>query len=209
MGSVGSPAYVEIALCNFGAILPRILGTALLAKVGPATQKIPYVGVTLTGLKLWGNDVITPAGTYYTITILDSDENILQSGAYVFTGTVTDDLSNRAQIFPSATSSVMGSEVTLQATAMPSFDCRLVNGPVEFYLVLTQNVTSSTLLPNFAGQLVIFRLQQDATGGWTFVWPVNVQNPGVIDPDINAVTSQLFYVASNGYLYPLGPQTYS
>lgn len=202
IGSVGSPAYVEIALANYGPILPRVSGTAMLAKVGPSAQKIPYLGTPIT-VHLFGNDVITPAGSYYVITVYDDQLNILQSGAYVFTGTVSADLSILAQIFPSATSSVMGSEVTLQATATPTFDCRLVNGPVEFYLVLTQNVTSSTLLPNFAGQIVIIRLQQDATGGRTFVWPTNVVSPGAINSAPNAVTSQAFFVASNGNAYPL------
>jgi hypothetical protein len=208
IGSASLPAFVEIALANYGPTLPRILGTSMLAKVGPGSQKIPYEGAPIN-VTLWGNDVITPAGTYYVITILDDQGNILQSGAYEFTGTLSADLSTLAQIFPSATSSVMGSEVTLQATATPSFNCGLVNGPVEFYLVLTENVTSSTLLTNFAGQIVMFRLQQNATGGWTFAWPPNVKNPGTVDSAPNSVTSQAFYVAGNGNAYPLGPQTYS
>jgi hypothetical protein len=208
IGSESSPAFVEIALYGYGATLPRVAGTAMLGKVGPLTQRIPYLGTPLTVL-LWGNDVITPAGTGYVISILDDEGDVLQSGAYVFTGTVTADLSTLAQTFPSATASVMGAEVTLQATATPTFNCGLVNGPVEFYLVLTENVTSSTLLPNYAGQIVLFRIQQDGTGGWTFVWPTNVENPGVIDPAAGSVTSQAFFVAGNGNAYPLGPQTYS
>ena len=208
IGSVANPAFVEIALCGYGAQLPRIVGTSMLAKVGPGSQRIAYEGAPIT-VKLWGTDVITPAGTYYTITILDDDLNVLQSGAYEFVGSLSGDLSNQAQTFPSATSSVMGSEVTLQATATPTFDCTLVNGPVEFYLVLTENVTSSTLLTNFAGQIVLFRIQQNATGGFTFVWPTNVKNPGIIDSAANSTTSQAFFVAGNGNAYPLGPQTYS
>lgn len=209
VGSVGSPAFVEIALANYGATLPRIAGTAMLAKVGPASQRIPYEGTAIS-VSLWGNDVITPAGTYYVITILDDQLNILQSGAYEFTGTLSAvDLSTLPQTFPSATSSVQGSEVILQPTATPTFNCGLVNGPVEFYLVLTENVTGSTLLPNFAGQIVMFRIQQNGTGGFTFVWPTNVQNPGVISADPDVTTSQAFFVASNGNAYPLGPQTYS
>jgi hypothetical protein len=208
IGSAGSPAFVEIALAAFGATLPRIVGTSMLAQVGPASQKIPYTGAPIT-VHLWGNDVIFPAGTYYVITIYDTNFNILQSGAYVFTGTISGDLSNQSQIFPSATSSVMGSEVALDPTSTPEFDCTLVNGPVEFWLVLTENVTSSTLLTNFAGQIVLFRIQQNATGGWTFVWPVNVINAGVIDSAADSTTAQAFFVASNGNLYPLGPQTYN
>jgi hypothetical protein len=208
IGSVGNPAFVEIALANYGATLPRIAGTAMLGRVGPATQRIPYEGAPIT-VTLWGNDVITPAGTYYVFNIFDDQLNILQSAAYVFAGTIDADLSTLPQSFPSATSVVRGGEVVMQATNIPSFDCGQVNGPVEFYLVLTADVLISTLLPNYAGQIVMFRIQQDAIGGWTFEWPLNVQNPGVIDPLPDATTVQAFLVGSDGNAYPLGPQTYS
>jgi hypothetical protein len=213
IGTVGNPAFVEIALANFGPILPRVPGTGNLAKVGPFTQRIPYLGAPLA-VTLWGNDVIYPAGTYYVVSILDDSLNILQTGAYVFNGTISADLSTLPQAFPSATSSVMGAEVTLQPTATPVFNCWLVNGPVEFYLVLTQNVTSSTLLPNFAGQIVIFRLVQNATAGWTFVWPANVLNPGPVSPTAPSsgylgASVQIGFVGGDGNWYPLGPMTYN
>jgi hypothetical protein len=76
-------------------------------------------------------------------------------------------------------------------------------------LLLTANVTNSTLLPNFAGQIVMFRIVQDGTGGRTFVWPTNVKNPGIVSPTAGITTSQAFFVTANGNAYPLGPQTYS
>jgi len=208
IGSVGNPALVEIALANYGPTLPRIAGTGNLGKIGPTAQKLLYEGVPIV-VDLWGNDVITPAGTYYVITIFDDQLNLLQSGAYVFDGTINADLSTLPQSFPSAASTVMGAEVTLQPSATPTFNCGLVNGPVEFYLLLTENVTASTLLPNFAGQIVLFRLVQDATGGWTFAWPTNVQNASVIHSAAGSTTAQAFFVAGNGNAYPLGPATYS
>jgi hypothetical protein len=208
LGSLGNPAFVEIALANFGPTLPRIAGTAMLAKVGPWSQRIPYEGAPIS-VTLWGNDVITPAGTYYVITIFDDEMNVLQSGAYVFTGVIDADLSTLPQTFPSASSTVQGSEVTLAASATPTFNCALVNGPVEFNFLLTGNVTASTLLPNFAGQIVMFRIVQNGTGGWTFTWPTNVKNPGIVSPTAGATTSQAFFVGSDGNAYPIGPQTYS
>jgi hypothetical protein len=199
LGAVGTPAFVEIALANYGPTLPRISGTSMIAKV---FQTLPYTGSPIT-VNLFGNDVITPVGTYYVITIYDDEDNVLQTGAYVFNGSITADLSTLPQSFPSATSSVQGSEVDVVFSATPTFDCTQVNGPVEFYIVLTGNVTSSTLLPNFAGQLVTFRIQQDATGGRTFVWPTNVKNPPTIGAGVNQVTTQAFCMGSDGNAYPI------
>ena len=67
-----------------GLSLPYIANTALLAKVGPmdfySTSGSPLV------ITLFGNDQITPAGTYYTIEVLDGEDNVVQCGAYVLTG---------------------------------------------------------------------------------------------------------------------------
>jgi hypothetical protein len=94
-GTTASPAVVRIALCGFGLTLPCIVGTSNLAQVGPEDFLDDGTGVST---KLWGNDVITPAGTYYAITLLDGDGNILQCGMYQFTGTQTIDLSTAPQI---------------------------------------------------------------------------------------------------------------
>jgi hypothetical protein len=50
--------------------------------------------------QLWGNDVIAPAGTFYEITVLDENENPIQSGNYVLTGAGEFDLSSLTQILP-------------------------------------------------------------------------------------------------------------
>lgn len=94
-GSVASPAVLRIALCGFGLTLPCIVGTSNLAQVGPEDFYDTGTGIST---KLWGNDVISPAGTYYAITILDGNGNILQCGMYQFTGDETIDLSSAPQI---------------------------------------------------------------------------------------------------------------
>lgn len=89
---------VTIVLFGFGAVLPMIAGTSMLAKVGPVQYSLAD-GTFDTGLKLWGNDQITPLlQTYYCITIEDEKKNIVQSGIYQFTGTGTIDLSNAQQV---------------------------------------------------------------------------------------------------------------
>jgi hypothetical protein len=97
-GSVANPAKLRIALCGFGPVLPLISGTAVLARTGPFAV---YSTGAQISTKLWGNDQITPSNTYYSIEVLDGEDNVVQCGAYQFTGPVASiDLSNAVQIVP-------------------------------------------------------------------------------------------------------------
>ncbi len=96
-GSATSAAVLRIALAGFGLTLPCLVGTSNIVRVGPEDFYDTGSGVTVT---LWGNDVINPLGTYYAITLLDGDGNILQTGAYQFSGTENIDLSSAPQIVP-------------------------------------------------------------------------------------------------------------
>jgi len=69
----------------------------MIAKPGPVDT---YFTGAAADIALWGNDQITPAGTFYSIEILDGDDNVVQCGAYIFTGSGVVDLSNAAQIVP-------------------------------------------------------------------------------------------------------------
>ena len=100
LGSVASPAYLRIALCGFGQTLPCIPGTGNIGQVASWPGDIPYTG-TMLSVKLWGNDVVKPVNeTYYAISILDANRNVIQAGIYQFTGTRTIDLSNAVQVQP-------------------------------------------------------------------------------------------------------------
>lgn len=207
LGSAASPAYVRIVLCNFGQFLPRISGQTIIGQV-TTPGDIPYTGTALS-VPLWGNDAITPPGTYYAISILDAAKNVLQTGAYVFTGSGTIDLTAVSPTFPSYSPSVMGSLVTQAFAATETFDCTLVDGPITFDLTLTGDVTSSVALSPFAGQLVTFIISQNNAGNHAFTWPTTVKNAGIINPAANSITTQTFVARANGNLYPIGPQTYS
>lgn len=98
-GTSVSKGSIIITLCAFGPTLPCIIGTSMLAKVGP----LKYVlqdGTTDTPIPLYGNDQITPAGTYYSVAIMDDKQNVVQSGIYQFTGSGTIDLSSAPQVTP-------------------------------------------------------------------------------------------------------------
>lgn len=90
VGSPANPAKVCIALCGYGPQLPRIGGTALIARPGPIYIESPDGTFSE---RLWGNDVITPQGTYYTVAVLDGQGNVVQCAAYQLGGSGTYDLS--------------------------------------------------------------------------------------------------------------------
>jgi hypothetical protein len=96
-GSTANAAKLRISLCGFGPVLPKIAGTAMLARVGPFDF---YSSGAQISTLIFGNDQITPPGTYYSIEILDGEDNVVQCGAYSLTGAGTQDLSNLAQIVP-------------------------------------------------------------------------------------------------------------
>jgi|ERR1700733_7414090 len=210
IGSAQVPAYVRIALVNFGPFLPRVSGTAMIAKVVSWPGDIPYLGVPIT-VTLWGNDVITPVGTQYAISILDANKNVLQTNAYQFSGTITADLSTLSPYIPVPPTppEVVSGLVTVPFSTTPVFNCALIDGNITFDFTLTGNVVSSTLINAFPGQWVCFFIRQNATGGWTFAWPSNVKNPGVVNPDPSSVSAQAFVADASGNLYPIGPMTYS
>ena len=99
LGSASNPAYLRIGLCGYGSVLPCVPGTCMIGKVATWPGDIPYLGAPGT-VKLWGNDVISPAGTFYFIAVLDPNHNVIQSGIYTFSGTQNVDLSNLQPILP-------------------------------------------------------------------------------------------------------------
>jgi hypothetical protein len=101
LGSATQPAWLRVALCNFGANLPAIPGTCIIGEVSSWQVDIPYYGVA-GSIKLWGNDVIVPGPniTYYAISVLDTQKNCIQTALYQFAGTMTIDLSSATPINP-------------------------------------------------------------------------------------------------------------
>lgn len=92
--------YLRITLCGYGPQLPAVPGTCMVADAGVPQIFGPQVGATPISVLLWGNDVITPSNTFYEVSILDPNKNVIQSGMYTFTGSGTTDLSNAVQNVP-------------------------------------------------------------------------------------------------------------
>jgi hypothetical protein len=108
----------------------------MVGKVATWPGDIPYTG-TPGSVKLWGNDVITPQNTYYSIAVLDPNKNVIQSGIYQFTGTQTIDLSNAQQILPTPSAPTIGKMTEYVSVASsPGTTITLPSTPYPGTLVL-------------------------------------------------------------------------
>lgn len=91
-GTAANPAKLVIVLCGYGLTLPQIAGTSTIAK---KKYTLLAPSGTPVSVLLWGNDVITPVGvTFYSITVIDGEGNVVQTANYQLVGSGTFDLSN-------------------------------------------------------------------------------------------------------------------
>lgn len=84
-------ASVTFELVNYQGTVPRVSGTCLILQtsftaVGDGSGNI--------SVQLWGEEQVTPSGTYYTATFFNDAGGQVASVAYQFTGPGTFDLSN-------------------------------------------------------------------------------------------------------------------
>lgn len=87
-GSSDPTGKLVITLANFGNLIPK--ASAIVISAAPIT--ITCSGGTFSQL-LYGNDQITPSGTFYTIALFDSTGRFISEAAYQLTGGGTNDLS--------------------------------------------------------------------------------------------------------------------
>jgi hypothetical protein len=102
LGGAALGGYLRITLCGFGPIVPAVPGASI-ADAGVPQQIGPQGGGGSISQLLWGNDQITPAGTFYEVAVLDAKRNVIQAGNYQFSqagGAVNVNLETAAQIVP-------------------------------------------------------------------------------------------------------------
>ena|SRR5256885_12969103 len=88
----------------------------------------------------------------------------------------------------------------------PVFDA--TGGGSAFFILLTGDVSSSTLIGLQPGQPVAFIIKQDNFGGHEFVWPPNVKGAMIVSGLPGSVSSQAFRAdmfASPPNVYPVTP----
>lgn len=82
-GTASNPAKLEIVLRGYGLTLPCVAGTSTVAQtkyelLAPSSSQV--------SLPIYGNDQIAPAGTWYSISLIDGRGNIVQTTDYWLTG---------------------------------------------------------------------------------------------------------------------------
>lgn len=117
LGTATQPAWLQIALCNYGSNLPRVEGAGIIGEVSSWFVNIPYFG-TPGSIELWGNDQITPAGTYYAVSVLDTNKNVVQTQLYIFDAG-TYDLSTATPINPPNPPGIPSLELAACSGAVP------------------------------------------------------------------------------------------
>jgi hypothetical protein len=198
---------VEVALCGYGPMTPRVEGEALIARVtqGYAVLQPPAGNVGQFELVLYSNGLIEPSGTYYTITTRDSNGDIVQVEAYYFEPGSWD-LSNMQPFDPGQPAPPLPPLIIPQLLVVPYSSTPVFDGTnfTSFMMTLTGNVSLATIQNMIPGNLYTFIILQDATGGRAFGWPVNAYNPTPINLLPSGYTVQTFVALDGGALYSIG-----
>jgi hypothetical protein len=204
---------VTVQLCGYGAMVPRNNGVALFGN--PSTLPADIQVAASTGaftFEVTGNDEIEPAGTYYTVTISDTNGDVVQINAYQFLGSGTYDLNLIDPFDPTLPLPPLPPLIVSQLLLVPY--SATPNFPGDQYtawdFTLNGDVTSSTLSGLMQGNLYTFIISQGASAGGTFKWPTGCLNTPTVDPAAGSTTIQTFIALANsgGPLLPIGPATY-
>ena len=199
---------VDVQLCGYGSQVPCFVGTALVARITCAGVPVEDDGSFTFGVP--GNDEIAPAGTYYTVTIRDSNGDIAQVNAYQFLSDPDSyDLNTIKPFDPSQALPPMLPPLIRDLLLEVPYDPDAVfpgNEYTAWSIELTGDCTPvfNNLLDGNLYTIII--LQADSIGH-AFNWPGNVSNATAVCPDPVSLTIQTF-VALNDGLFAISAATY-
>lgn len=203
---------VEVALCGYGSYTPQIEGAKF--SVVTQVQKMlspPDQNAGQFSIKLYSNDLITPAGTYYTFTVKDANGDIVQIEAYQLTPG-QHDITDLDPYDPNLPPPPLPTPLTNQLLVLPASSSMVFDGSTyaSFKTTLTGDVTGPAVQNMVPGNLYTFIIVQDSVGGHAFVWPTGIAPGGTkhgceIDVRPNETTVQTFVADENGMLWAIGP----
>jgi hypothetical protein len=130
LGEGAEAGYLRITLCGFGPVIPSVPGTGMLADAGIPQLIGPQVGSTALLVNLLGNAVINPANTFYEISVLDANQNVIQSANYILSGSGTQDLSQLIPLTPPGAGYQPGGLVYAPCTGVVPGTVYTASGPV-------------------------------------------------------------------------------
>jgi hypothetical protein len=192
---------VVLQLCGFGSQIPRVPNTNLLGRIKSDPITVDAGGFFST--QIYGNDVILPAGTYYTLMVTNDNGDIVQINAYVFTGTGEINLADKPPINPIDPPPPLDNQLVMVPSGpTPNFPG---DAGLSFQMTLNQNVTLSTFTNGVEGNLYTFILLQDSVGGWEMTWPTNLDNGCSLILSPFTATTQTFVCVSGGRLLAIAP----
>ena len=202
--------FVEIALCGYGAQIPRVPSEAVFARVTsdwPVNKNVPDNG-TFTAY-LFSNPLIEPQGTYYTVTIKDSNGDTVQVNAYQFPTAGDFDLDtlipyDPGQPPPPLPPLVIPQLQIVAPSANPVFDGTKFTA---FQITLTGDAQAviQNMIP---GTLYTFIIMQDGAGNHRLGFPSSTRNTAPLNIQPNSTTTQTFVAIDGNVLYAIGGGTW-
>jgi hypothetical protein len=207
------PGSVVFALCGYGPRNPRLgsnKGDITFARVTTVDLDVGSDGTFTVDVP--GNDIIEPPGTYYTVTVKDSNGDVVQTNAYVFLGDTAYILEDLVPFDPSLPMMPVPPLIIDELLVLTGNDTMTFDGNVgytAFKTTLTGNVLHANFQDMVPGNLYTFIILQDGTGGWQFNWGATVHNGTMVKHDPNARTIQTFVADYDGQLYAISGGAYS
>jgi hypothetical protein len=199
---------VLIELRGYGSFVPKIADQGTVVKlayqVNPTTPPAGDWAAVVPG-----NDIIAPPETFYTLSYMDDNGDIVQCEAYQFADALSYDMDGMTPFDPSAGPISVPPFILNLLLDVPYSATAHFPGDefTAWEINLTGDVTGPTFTNLIDGNLYTIIVIQDGTGGHVFLWPANVLNPTRVNPDPNGITIQTF-VAMNGNLYAIAAGTY-
>jgi hypothetical protein len=210
MDNAVEPGSVVIALCGYSGQIPRYTAGDGAFYARPTTFEVDVDDLGFFNALLPGNDTILPEGTYYTVTVKNSNGDAVQVNAYIFINSEDYDLSLTSPFDPTLSPSPLPPLIFDQLLTLPATDPMTFDGGslTAFKTVLHTDVTHTTFTNMVPGNLYTFIIVQDVTGGWEFSWGDNVHNGTMVKHDAFAQTIQTFVAEEDGHLYAVSAGAY-
>lgn len=209
-GGATTQGYVAVMLCGFGGQVPTIPGSAVLAEISPAPVAANANGAV--SLTLYGNDKIAPAGTYYTLTVMDSNEDIVQVNAYQIVGSDRSlDISSLLPFDPTGLPApplpipIASRIVAMVWTPAPVF---LGGAGLTFELAQMQGDTLLSFTGGVPGNLYVFITTQAGDVPRNLTYGAMIHGGSPANPQLNGRLVQAFVCRSDLSLDSIGGGIY-